>query len=71
MKLLSIFLLGIGILLVAIVLNVIASRIGLLSWFEFIKNPSEATPLSYVWLFVVYPLGLGFTAYLLSKFLNL
>ena len=38
MKIVSIFLLGVGILVGAIILNTLASRIGLISWFEFLKD---------------------------------
>jgi len=71
MRVLLIFLLGIGILVGAIILNVIASSLGLVSWYEFIKNPSSANILSYVWLFVIYPLGLGIISYFVAKLLNL
>ena len=71
MKIFFIFLLGLGILGGAIALNVFASRIGLMSWFEFIKEPGKADLFSYIWLLVVYPLGLGLVAYLAVKMLNL
>lgn len=71
MKILLIFILGIGILIGAIVLNVIASRFGIMSWFEFFKAPGQAGALSYIWLFILYPLGLGVVAYFVYKFLNL
>ena len=71
MKIILVFLLGVGILAGAIILNVVASRFGLSSWFEFFKAPGQVTTLSYIWLFVVYPLGLGIVAYFAYKFLNL
>jgi len=71
MKIISIFLFGIGILIGAIILNALASRLGLISWFEFVKNPSGTNIASYIWLFVGYPLGLGTIAYLLNKFISL
>lgn len=64
---LKIFALGIGILLVAIALNAVASLIGLKTWYEFVKKPTNTSILSYFWLFMVYPFGLGLAAYLLSK----
>ena len=70
MKIYSIFLLGLGILVGAIVLNILASRMGLTSWFEFLKNPKELNMFSYIWLFFIYPLGLGATAYFVTKLLN-
>jgi hypothetical protein len=71
MKIIFIFLLGYGILAGAIALNVFASRIGLMSWFEFIKEPDKADLFSYIWLCIIYPLGLGLVAYLAVKVLNL
>lgn len=63
MKLLLIFALGIIILVGAIVLNAIASKFGLVSWYEFLRNPSSAGTSSYIWLFFVYPLALGILGY--------
>lgn len=71
MKILYIFLVGIIILVGAIILNVFASRVGLLSWFEFLKNPEKAKALSYIWLFVIYPFGLGVIAYFATKLLHI
>ncbi len=71
MRILYTFLLGIIILIGAILLNVLASRVGLLSWFEFLKNPDNAGILSYIWLFVLYPLGLGVIAYFASRLLHI
>jgi len=71
MKLLSIFLLGLGILVGALILNSVASKVGLISWFEFVKSPGSANVASYIWLFVLYPLSLGVVAYLVAKWLNL
>lgn len=74
----KIFLLGWLILLVAILLNVIAARLGIDTWYPFLNNAgkvgflramSESTILSKLFLFVIYPLALGLTAYLfLLKF---
>lgn len=66
-----IFFLGIIILFGAILLNALAHRAGLLSWYDFLKNPSNTSFASYVWLFFLYPLGLGGIAYVASRFLNL
>lgn len=70
MKIIYIFLLGIIILVGAIILNILASQFDLLSWFEFLKNPDKAGTLSYIWLFILYPLGLGVIAYFATKTLN-
>lgn len=71
MKILLVFVLGIGILAGALILNYIASLLGLMSWFEFVKEPHKATPLSYLWLFVFYPFGLGIVAYYVLKLIGL
>lgn len=70
MKLLFIFVLGISILLGAIILNLIASSIGIMTWYNFLKSPEKAGMLSYIWLFVIYPFGLGIIAYLGGKLLK-
>lgn len=70
MNVLFIFLVGIVILVGAIALNIAASYIGLMSWFEFVKNPGAAGVLSYLWLFIGYPFGLGVIAYAAMKFFN-
>ena len=71
MKIAYIFILGIAILIGAIILNALVARVGLLSWYDFLKNPSKANLLSYAWLFIFYPLGLGIVAYWAAKLLNL
>lgn len=71
MKFLLIFLLGVGVLIGAIVLNILSSRLGFTNWYEFFRNPGSADMLSYLWLFVLYPLGLGIIAYGVSRLLNL
>lgn len=71
MKIFSIFLLGIIILVGAIILNIFASFVGFLSWYDFLKNPGKANFISYIWLFVIYPLGLGLIAYFAVKLLNI
>lgn len=71
MKILFIFLLGVGILVGAIILNYLASLLGITTWYEFLKDPKKASILSYIWLFVIYPLGLGLIGYGMVKLLNL
>jgi len=69
MRLLFIFILGVGILAGALMLNLISSRFGLTNWYEFLKDPGRTSSISYVWLFVLYPFGLGLFAYTLSRYL--
>lgn len=71
MNIISIFCFGVGILVGALILNFIASFLGFMSWYDFIKGTERASLLSYLWLFIFYPLGLGLSAYLLSKFISL
>ena len=71
MKLLLIFLLGVGILVGAIVLNLLGSRLGFTNWYEFFKDPSSTGALSYIWLLFLYPFGLGIIGYYIVKFVNL
>lgn len=71
MKIPLIFLLGVIILISAIILNVFATRIGLVGWYDFLKAPGKTNTISYIWLFLVYPLALGVIAYYASKLLNL
>jgi len=71
MKIILIFLLGLGILIGAIILNTLASKLSLTSWFEFLKNPTRANSWSYIWLFLIYPFGLGIIAYFIAKLIKL
>lgn len=71
MTYLLVFILGVLILVGALVLNGIASSLGLMSWYDFLKQPSAAGIGSLIWLFVGYPLGLGVIGYFASKLLNL
>lgn len=73
---LSIFLIGIIILIGAIIVNVIASILGLETWFSFInliKNEGlkgafkEITLISSIYLFLIYPFILGILGWLGSK----
>lgn len=71
MNIIQIFLSGAGILIGALLLNFLASALGLMSWYDFVKGSREAGLWSYLWLFLLYPLGLGLSAYLSAKLLNL
>ncbi|GDX62643.1 hypothetical protein LBMAG34_1770 [Candidatus Saccharibacteria bacterium] len=50
---------GYVLLLSAIVLNLIASKLKIKSWYDFIKKPKQTSAVSYIWLFLIYPLSLG------------
>lgn len=70
MTFLYLFLLGIAILVGAILLNLFASQLGLVGWYEFLKDRNNASLASYAWLFLIYPLGLGSIAYFASRLLE-
>lgn len=60
---------GLGILGVALILNIFATKFGIKTWYGFVAEPSNTNLISIVWLFLVYPFALGATAYLIGKFL--
>jgi hypothetical protein len=64
MHVLLIFVLGLIILAGAILLNVIAGSLGLTTWYDFLKNPKDVSVISIIWLFIIYPLGLGLIGYI-------
>lgn len=68
-KTIYIFLQGLGILGVALVLNIIATKLGIKTWYGFVEQPSNTNVVSILWLFLVYPFALGATAYLIGKLL--
>lgn len=65
-----IFLLGTLILLVAILVNIFASKLGILTWYEFLKDTHTLDLstlkgiVSAVFMFILYPFLLGGVAYL-------
>lgn len=70
-KIIFIFILGISILAAALLLNFLAGKLSLSTWYDFVKDPGKTTVLSYIWLFIIYPFGLGLTAYLVAKFVDI
>jgi hypothetical protein len=69
MLIFKIFIAGVGLLLGAIVLNGIAKFLGLPTWYDFFAKP-QLTLISFFWLFIMYPLGLGGLVFILSKLFN-
>jgi hypothetical protein len=77
-KSLKIFIVGTGIIVVAIFINFLANVIGITTWYSFLKNISgngfmnsvEVGWLDLIFLFIIYPLILGATAYYLLQFLE-
>ncbi|WP_178987761.1 DUF7672 family protein [Winogradskyella schleiferi] len=73
------YIIGLAILIIAILANGIIGKLGLKSWYGFIellsKDGSSAFSklniLDYLWLFIAYPLTLGFGYWLGEKVSNL
>ncbi len=63
MLVLNFFLAGYIVLLIAVVVNVLSTKAGLGSWYEFLKNPKSSKITSIIWLVWAYPLVLGVIAY--------
>jgi len=70
MSILHIFLTGFGILIGAILLNLIANSLSIASWYEVIGGKKGLTFLDYFWLFIAYPFLLGAVANLMNKWMK-
>ena len=57
------YIIGISVLLAAIVLNSIAIRLKIRTWYSFLNKPSKLKVIDYLFLFIVYPLTLGLISY--------
>ena len=68
-KLVYILLQGVGILGIALILNIVATKLGIKTWYGFVGQPSNTNLVSILWLFLIYPFALGATAYLIGKIL--
>lgn len=73
------FIVGWFVLVVAIAINYFAVKFGLLTWYSFleeaikegfIKSFIQSSLFSKIFLFIIYPLSLGLTAFLILKRLN-
>ena len=65
------YVIGILILLGAILANIIASKLNLKSWYDLFLGISESSNywsqiriIDFLWLILIYPLSLGFSAYI-------
>jgi len=59
------FFIGVIILISAILANIIAAKLGLKTWYDFLNGINNGVSLStfdYIWLFALYPLILGLSA---------
>lgn len=63
MTLLKIVLFGYGILAFALVINIVASKFGLASWYGFLQSSKRVKVTDVFWLFILYPLSLGVCGY--------
>lgn len=62
-QILQVFMQGIVIFLVAVILNIFANMLGWITWYQFLQSPSLTLTLdNYIFLFFLYPLGLGLSA---------
>lgn len=76
---LRIYLIGWVILFSAIILNVVIQRFGIMGWYEFLNKLQAIGKITfttmyvvdYLWLFIAYPLCLGFSYYLGEKLYEL
>lgn len=77
-KFFQIFITGLGILLVAIVLNFLANYLGIETWYTFLGSiqkkgflrVTKDNWLSLIFLILIYPFILGLTAYYILKIFN-
>ena len=65
------YVIGVLILLGAILANIIASKLNLKSWYDLFLGISESSNywsqiriIDFLWLILIYPLSLGFSAYI-------
>lgn len=66
----SIIVAGWAVLIVAILLNIGAKAIKIKTWYEFISGERELNVVTFLWLFVLYPIALGLAAYLSLKLID-
>lgn len=77
--LIKVFLAGWAVLAIAIVINYIAMKMGILTWYSFFEKTdkigffqaiAKSPIISTIFLFIIYPAILGFTAFITLKYLN-
>ena len=62
MELIKLYVMGLMILIIAILVNFLATQLGLKTWYDFLNQWGNGDALSLkdgLWLFVLYPLILG------------
>ena len=55
------------ILIVAIIVNIIAKKLGIATWYDFLLDRKSLNILNYIFLFVIYPGIFGAIIYFLKK----
>ena len=76
---LRLYIIGLLILIIAIIANVIAGKIGLSTWYDFGPDffiqgfpiIKEVGVINFLWLFIIYPLMLSFGYFIGDKLYNL
>ena len=63
MVIFKIFIIGIIILIAALIINSLATKIGALTWYDFLKETQKVAWYQYLWLLIGYPFLLGLSAY--------
>lgn len=54
---------GYAILIGAMLLNWLAVKFGLMTWYDVFKSSKKLNSISIIWLFLIYPASLGLIAY--------
>lgn len=76
MVLVKIFAVGLGVLIAAVLMNFAANKLGIIGWYEFLNNIGKSgfaktfestSPLSLIFLFILYPFLLGLISYLILR----
>jgi hypothetical protein len=63
MVLINFFIVGYIVLGIAILINILASKVGLGTWYDLIKSPKDVSVVTILWLVWLYPLTLGVSSY--------
>ena len=65
---LRLYVIGVFILIIAIICNILVSKLGIASWYDFFNSftknePNHINFFDFMWLFIIYPLCLGLGYY--------
>lgn len=63
MVVINFFIVGYIVLFIAILVNVLSSKVGLGTWYDLLKSPKDVSVLTILWLVWLYPLTLGVSGY--------